>query len=85
MSNRPDQKMFSVKFVGGNKAIENGTVTPGTTVREVLAALKLDANEYQLSERSRPEVVFGPDDVLFARINDGDLLLASAFVDAGVA
>ena len=83
MSNRTG-KAISVKSTGGTKPIENVTVMPGTTVREVLAALKLDANDYQLSERSRPEVVFGADDVLYARVEDGDLVLASAKVDAGV-
>jgi hypothetical protein len=75
-------KSIAVKFVGSKRAAETLQILPGTTVAEVLKTLNLGAG-YQLSHAQRPEAVYRPSDVLYAMVEDGDLLYASALVDAG--
>lgn len=81
MSDR-SSKSIAIKFVGSKRATETLQVLPGTTVAEVLNTLDLNAG-YQLSDAQNPDVVFRPNDVLYALVEDGALLYASALVDAG--
>ena len=83
MSKQPITKTYSVKFVGSKRGIENGQILPGTTVADVLTSLNLN-NSYQLSDAKNAAAVYRPTDDLYAMIDDGALLYASALVDAGV-
>ena len=76
-------KSIAIKFVGGTRPTETIQLVPGNTTRDVLTKLGLGA-DYQLSDARKPEFVFKPDDVLYARVEDGDLVHASAMVDAGL-
>ena len=75
-------KSIAIKFVGAKRATETVTIVPGVTVADVLATLKLDRG-FQLSDAKNPDIVFRSDDVLYALVQDGDLLYASALIDAG--
>jgi hypothetical protein len=75
-------KSIAVKFVGSKRATETLRILPGTTVAEVLTTLNLSGG-YQLSDAQNPDRVFRPTDVLYAMVEDGALLYASALVDAG--
>jgi hypothetical protein len=75
-------KSIGIKFPGGNRATQSVDLQPGTTVLEVLQKLNLDG-QYLLSRHDRPEQPFRPADVLFPLVEDGDLLVATALVDAG--
>ncbi len=76
-------KSIAIKFVGSKRATETLQIIAGTTVADVLNKLNL-AEGYQLSDAQTPEAPFRPTDVLYALVEDGSLLYASAFVDAGV-
>ena len=76
-------KSIGVKFPGSTQSPETVTLVPGNTVHDLLTKLGLGAG-FQLSDARKPEVVFRPDDVLYALVEDGDLVHASAMVDAGV-
>jgi hypothetical protein len=75
-------KSIAVKFVGSTRATETLKILPGTTCSEVLKTLGLSAG-YQLSDAHKPDVVFRPTDNIYAMVEDGALLYASALVDAG--
>jgi hypothetical protein len=75
-------KSIAVKFVGSNKATETLKILPGTTVSEVLTTLGLSGG-YQLSDAQKPDRVFRANDVIYALLDDGSLVYASALVDAG--
>lgn len=75
-------KTIAIKFPGGNRATESVDLQPGTTVLDVLQKLGLDG-QYMLSTHDRPEKPFRPTDVIYPMVEDGDLLIASALVDAG--
>jgi hypothetical protein len=75
-------KSIAVKFVGSKRATETLRIVPGTTVAEVLTSLNLSGG-YQLSDAHNQDRVFRPTDVLYAMVEDGALLYASALVDAG--
>lgn len=77
-------KKIAIKFVGSNRATETLVIAPGTTTREVLAELNLDPTAFQLSDARNLDIVYRPEDIIFARVNDGDLLYASAVVLAGM-
>ncbi len=81
--NERTSKAIAVKFIGSKRATETLQIMPGTTVTEVLKTLNLSAG-YQLSDAQNPDIVFRPADVLYAMVEDGALLYASALVDAGV-
>ena len=76
-------KSIGVKFVGATRATETVTLVPGNTTHDVLTKLELGA-DFQLSDARKPELVFKPDDVLYALIEDGDLVHCSSTVDAGL-
>lgn len=76
-------KTLGIKFVGSTRPTENLLITPGTTTRDILAQLQLGPG-YQLGD-ARNDVLYRPDEVIFARVHDGDLLHVSAMVDAGLA
>ena len=75
-------KSIAIKFVGSSRATETLKILPGTTVAEVLRKLDLGPG-YELSDAQNRDVVFHAGDVLYARVEDGDLLYASSLVDAG--
>ncbi|KUO64200.1 MAG: hypothetical protein APF80_17430 [Alphaproteobacteria bacterium BRH_c36] len=77
-------KSISIKFIGSPRSAETVSIMPGSTVREILQAVGLDATGFQLVDPHKPEAIFNPTDVLYARVNDGDLLAATALVDAGL-
>jgi len=75
-------KTVGVKFTNSTRGTETIAVAPGTTVSDALKQLKL-GGDYQLSNSRDPNVVFRPSDVLYALVDEGDLLYVSAMVDAG--
>src|SRR4051812_32889529 len=77
-------KTVQVKFVGSNRKGETIQVGPGATTRDVLKELRLGTGGFQLSDARKPEVVFAPDDIVYARVEDGDLIYCSAVVSAGL-
>jgi hypothetical protein len=76
-------KMVSVKMVGSNQPTQTVAAAPGATVRDLLKKLGLDPVGYEVSHASRPEAPFGQDDVLYAMVEDGDLLHCSSKIVAG--
>ena len=83
MAKTTTSKSIAIKFIGGGRATETVILTPGTTTHDLLTKLGLGTG-YQLSDARSPEKVFGLTDVLYAMVEDGDLLHASALVDAGM-
>lgn len=77
-------KNVGIKFVGSKRATETVALVPGNTVSDVLTSLGLDTAGYALSDARNPDNVFRGGDDLYARVNDGDMLYASANVTAGV-
>ena len=79
---RPTEaKLITVKFPSGVKEAEQLLVLPGNTAKEILKKLELDG-QYQLSKGS-PDTIFGIDENLYPRIEEGDLLFVTSKVDAG--
>ncbi len=76
------EKQIGVKFIGSQRPTETLTILPGTTTRDILNSLDLNSG-FQLSPSNQPETVFNPNDAIFARVEDGDMLACSAMVDAG--
>jgi len=76
-------KSIAIKPVGSKRATETLQILPGTTVSEVLKTLGLTSG-YQLSDAQNPDRVFRASDNLYAMVEDGSLLYASALVDAGI-
>jgi len=81
MRDTPISKRLAVKFVGSTRPTETVVITPGTTTRELLKELNLGPG-FEISD-ARNDVLYRPDEVIFARVADGDLLHISAMVDAG--
>ena len=81
MRDAPITKRLAVKFVGSTRPTETVIITPGTTTRELLKELNLGPG-FEISDALN-EVLYRPDEVIFARVADGDLLHISAMVDAG--
>ncbi len=75
-------KNVSIKRVGGQVPIETLAISPGTTTRDILQTIGC-GNGFQLCAAQNPDIVFGPNDNVYARVADGDLLHCSALVDAG--
>jgi len=75
-------KRIAVKYVGSTRPTETVILTPGTTTRDLLIRLDLDPAGYQVLD-ARNDKDFKVDDVLFARVVDGDLVHISAHVQAG--
>ena len=75
-------KRVSTKFVGSTRGTEGHFLTPGTTTRDLLIRLGLDPAGYQVLD-GRNDKEFKLDEVLFARVADGDLLHISALVQVG--
>jgi hypothetical protein len=82
MRDTPIGKRLAIKFPGGTRHTETVIITPGTTTRELLKELNLGPG-FEVSD-ARNEAFYRPDEVIFARVSDGDLLHVSAMVDAGV-
>lgn len=74
-------KSVTVKFSGGARPAETLWIQPGLTAFEVLNKLNL-GNGFILS-KGTPDTVFALDEILYPRIQDGDLLYAGSAVDAG--
>ncbi len=79
-----ETKTISVKFIGSNRPAETISIEPGTSVGDVLKSLGLGAG-FHLCDPNEPEAVFSASDNLYSRVNDGDMLAATAAVDAGKA
>jgi len=75
-------KRVAIKYVGSTRPTETVILTPGTTTRDLLNKLGL-VEGYQVLD-ARNDTDFKPDDVIFARVADGDLVHISANVDAGI-
>lgn len=76
-----EAKLITIKFPSGVKEAEQLLVMPGNTAKEILKKLELDG-QYQLSKGS-PDTIFGIDENLYPRIEEGDLLYVTSKVDAG--
>ena len=76
-------KTISIKFIGSNRPAETISIEIGTSVADVLKSLGLSGGGYHLTDPNQPDAVFNPNDNLFARVNDGDMLAVTAAVDAG--
>lgn len=77
------KKTIACKFVGSSRATENLVIVPGTTARDIIQELGLPGAGYQLSDARNLDAVFAPDDIVYARVNDGDLIYLSSAVTAG--
>jgi len=76
-------KRLAVKFVGTARPTETLTIAPGTLTSDVLRELGLDLAGFQLCDARNPSIIYGLNDVIFARVSDGDLVYAAARVEAG--
>jgi hypothetical protein len=77
-------KHIAIKFLGGtNRSTETLAIVPGNTAADILAQLGLQGS-FILAPHDDPEHPFKPTDNVYARVEDGALLVASAMVDAGV-
>lgn len=77
-----NSKSIAVKFVGTSRQTQDLKILPGTTVADVLKTLNLGAG-YQLSDAKQADHVFRSTDVIYAMVDDGAMVYASALVDAG--
>ena len=76
-------KHIAVKNVGEtNRATETLAIVPGNTAADILTKLGLQGS-FLLAPHDDPLHPFKPADNVYARVEDGDLLVASAMVDAG--
>ena len=75
-------KRILVKFVGGGREPQEVFIGPGTTTSDLLRELGLDSANYFIS-KGTAETTFGPDEILYPSLSDGDLLYVSSMVDAG--
>jgi len=75
-------KHIGIKFPGGNRSTETLAIVPGNTTADILAKLGLQGS-FILAPHDDPEHPFRPTDNIYARVEDGALLVASAMVDAG--
>lgn len=75
-------KSIAIKFIGAKRPTETIQIVPGTTVADVLSALNLSGG-YQLSDAKNADALFRPTDDIYARVEDGELLYASSFIEAG--
>ena len=78
-------KRLAVKFAGTNRPTETLNIAPGTLTRDVMRELALDPAGFHLVHGTNPDLIYGLDDVIYARVQDGDLVYATARVEAGVA
>lgn len=83
MSDTPT-KSIGIKFVGSNRSAETLSIEPGTTVQDVMRTLGLGDGGFTLTNPTNPEQIFQPASNLYALVNDGDMLAATAIVDAGL-
>ena len=74
-------KNITIKNAGRGEA-QFIQVTPGTTVADINRELGLGP-DFTLADPKDPDAQFHPTDVLFPRINDGDMLNVTALADAG--
>jgi hypothetical protein len=79
---RQGTKRILVKFVGGRREPQEVFVGSGTTTSDLLSELGLDSTSYFIS-KGTAETTFGPDEILYPLLADGDLLYVSSMVDAG--
>jgi len=75
-------KRLGVKYVGSKRATETAIITAGTTTRDLLIRLGLDPSGYEVLD-GRNDKNFQADEVLFARVEDGDLVHIAAHVQVG--
>lgn len=75
-------KRVAVKFVGSNRPTETVVIPPGTTTRELVRTLELDPTGYHVLD-ARNDKMFGPEEIMFARVEDGDLVHIVAQVQLG--
>lgn len=78
----PALKSALVKFSGGTRNAEEVLVGPGTTSEDLLDHLGLDNIDYGISWRT-PNHYLDHHELLYPKIEDGDLLYVSSKVDAG--
>jgi hypothetical protein len=75
-------KRLALKFPGGRRGTEMAIITASTTTRDLLTRLGLDPTGYEVLD-GRNDHSFQLDEVLFARVADGDLVHISARIDVG--
>ncbi len=82
MSDNPTKKI-GIKFVGSNREAETISIEPGTTCRDILTSIGLGGSGFMLTDPTQPDANFQASDNVYARVSDGDMLAATAMVDAG--
>ena len=83
MTDSTPTKSVAVKFVGSGRAAENAKLAPGNTVADLMKKLKLSTETFQLSNSKTPDTIYEPSSILYAMVQDGDMLHCSARVIAG--
>ena len=81
--NQDGIKKALVKFSGGIKEPQEVLLGPGTCSMDLLEHLGLNKSDYHLSKGSS-DTVFGDDEILYSRVNNGDCLFVTSKVDAGI-
>ena len=74
-------KNISIKNAAGGAA-QFIQITPGTTVADVIRELGLGP-DFTLADPKDLDALFHPTDMVFPRVNDGDMLNVTALADAG--
>ena len=76
-------KSIAVKFVGSNRTTETVKLQPGNTTLDVMKKLKLDTDNFQLSNSKTPDIIYEKSSIIYAMVQDGDMVHCSARVIAG--
>ncbi len=77
------EKRISVKHIGSKRPMDDCSITPGSSVNDLLKSLGYALTGFHLTDPNDPEAIFNGNDNLYSRVNDGDLLAIVAAVDAG--
>ena len=76
-------KSIAIKFIGSNRATATVKLQPGTTVADVMKQLKLSTDNFQLSNSTTPDIIMEASNIIYAMVEDGDMVHCSARVIAG--
>ena len=79
--NQMDKRIL-VKFAGGMRQSQEVVIGPGTTTSDLLKHLGLDSRNFLIS-MGTPNSIFGNNENIYSRVQDGDQLFISSKVDAG--
>ena len=79
----PGTKRLLVKFSGGTRPPQEIIVGPGTNASDLLEHLGMNPRDFNLSLGGSVDSIFGEDEAIYPKVNDGDLLFVTSRVDAG--